>query len=453
MPDTSNLHANSPAAVEPEECFSEILNNFQTFDRSKSSPITTPRKIHSKSLSRTHKAKGLELSKTVPAGHHSHDQSKKSIRTKSTAVTDSLSTDVGDSPTSNETETTEETNKRLETENKRLKRLLRARERHSSKDGSTARTHKSESDIIKLTEKAKSFKHQFKDERRKSMRMTKHLEAHTVEIEGLQRELTKSLDTIDALEKDSTTDRAQLLKLTNELEEWRKKDAKTPAVKRLESELRQRNDELELTLEMLEAKVERIVLLENELRATKRRLHEVQQMEIGQTGSLQGSLSSLDLEESRAECRRLQRQNTMLKLLFEEINERRASADEAESIDSLLHRVALEIGGSASAPEAGGVPNGACTQDDFAKDSPGNPFSTPDCSPVRDYPSPDDDPSASEPSTDASSARAEKLFQREIERFSLQDSNSSFPKARRKLSPRSPQHFMEDTEWINPYDL
>lgn len=44
------------------------------------------------------------------------------------------------------------------------------------------------------------------------MQMGKNLEAHHIQIEGLQRELAKALDTVDDLEKDQTADRAQLLK-------------------------------------------------------------------------------------------------------------------------------------------------------------------------------------------------------------------------------------------------
>jgi DNA repair exonuclease SbcCD ATPase subunit len=424
----------------PEERYSEILNQFNSFNPAESSPIT-PRKGLA-NMKRTDKSRivsprSLGLSKAPGTASHRH--SKKSVRSKSTAVTGSLSTDPDDSPASKDSKSTEEVNKHLARENKRLKRMLKALERHS--DGSASSTHKhksvkSEPDVMKLSEKAKAFKHQFKDERRKAMQMGKNLEAHHIEIEGLQRELAKALDTVDDLEKDQTSDRAQLLKLTNELEEWRKNDAKTPSVKRLESELRQRNDELEMTLEMLEAKVERIVLLEKELQATKRRLQEFYLMEADQNSSLEGSQSPLDLEESRKECRRLKRQNMMLKLLVEELEENRTS-DEGEDIDGIFHKVAVEL-------------NGSVTEQDVSVSSPlaQDRCPTPDnCSPVGKCSSFDD------PSTDASSARAEALFQKEIERFSLQESDST-PLAKSRKCPLSPkQTYIPDSDWIHPHDL
>lgn len=435
---------------EPEERYSEILNNFNSFDR-KSNPIT-PRKAHGRS-SRTDKSQVMTprpLGLTKNPRSNCERESKKSVRSKSTTVTGSLTTDPEDSPVPQGGESPESANKRLEHENRRLKRLLRAKERQSSKDGTAKhKIHKdsrSESDVIKLTEKAKALKLQFKDERRKSMQMNKNLEAHHVEIEGLQRELAKALDTVDNLEKDQAIDRAQLLKLTNEVEEWRKKDAKTPVVKRLEATLMERNDELEMTLEMLETKVERIVLLENELRATKRRLHEMHQMDIEQTSTSQGSESSMDLHETRAECRRLKRQNMMLRLLFEELEESR-TVDEVESIDSLFQKIASELGSPVPSTGTGLDEDGH--GGNFPSQAAGDDFPSPDCSPVGNCPSIPDDPS-----TDASSARAEALFQKEIERFhSLQDSSSSFPKGR-KISPRSPRDYVkDDDDWINPYDL
>ena len=374
---------------------------------------------------------------------------KKSVRSKSTTATGSLSTDPEDSPVSTGSpKSVEEINKQLENENKRLKRMLRDTARHTSRhSGGNARKNQSENSIEKLSEKAKTFKHQYKEERQNSMRMGKDLEAHHNEIEKLQLELAKALDTVDDLEKDQALDRAQLLKLTNELEEWRKRDAKTPAVKRLESEMRQRNDELDVTLEMLERKVERVVHLENELQKTKFRLRQYQKLDNEQDSSLDGShnshalsrslsaLSLMDHEETKAECKRLRRQNLMLKFLFEDLDKSRTN-DGQEGLDALFQRVALEFEGSAAAES-----------EDFniSSQTDQGHCPTPGCSPVRNYFSVDD------PSTDASSARAEALFQREIERFNLEESSSSF--SRGDLSPQPKRSFLNTADLIHPYDL
>ena len=318
--------------------------------------------------------------------------------------------------------------------------MLRAMERKSPAkdgDGSAKKSIKSDTDISKLTEKAKSLKLQYKDDKRKSMQASKNLEACSMEIEALQRELAQALDTIDSLEKDQASDRNQLLKLTNELEQWRKNGGKTPAVKRLESKLRQRNDELEETLGLLESKVQRIVQLENELHVVKRKLQDYHQL--SQHGSFeerQGSLSSMDLQESQAECRRLRRQNMMLKLLFEELEERRTN-DKRDALDLMFQKVATELDGSLSAKNEGV---------NISSDTDQGQCPTPEnCSPVRECPSPIDDPS-----TDASSARAEALLQKEIERFNLEESTSSINRMHK--SPQSPRNYLSE-EWIYPYDL
>lgn len=130
----------------------------------------------------------------------------------------------------------------------------------------------------------------------------------------------------------------------------------------------------------------------------------------------------------------------MLKLLVEELEENRTS-DEGEDIDEIFHKVAVEL-------------NGSATEQDVSVSSPlaQDRCPTPDnCSPVRKCSSFDD------PSTDASSARssarAEALFQKEIERFSLQESNST-PLAKSRKCPLSPkQTYIPDSDWIHPYDL
>ena len=427
----------------PEERVCEILNDFNAFDRTNRSPIS-PRKSLLRATDQSH-AVSLGLPNTSPGNLPHHRHRKKSVRSKSTTVTGSLSTDPEDSPASTGSpKSVEEITKQLENENKRLKSMLRANTaRHTSRQsGGSARKNQSEKSIEKLSEKAKTFKHQYKEERRNSMRMGKDLEAHHNEIEKLQFELAKALDTIDDLERDQALDRAQLLKLTNELEEWRKKDAKTPTVKRLESEMRQRNDELDVTLEMLERKVERVVHLENELQKTKHRLRQYQKLDNEQDYSLDGSqnsyalpgslsaLSLMDHEELKAECKRLKRQNLTLKFLFEDVDKGR-TVDEQEGLDALFQRVALELSGSV-APEEEGF-NVSSQTDQGQCPTPGR-------SPSRNCSSVDD------PSTDASSARAEALFQKEIERFNLEESSPSF--SRGNQSPQPNRSFL-----VHPYDL
>jgi hypothetical protein len=429
----------------PEERVCEILKDFNAFDRTNRSPIS-PRKSLLRATDQSD-AVSLGLPKTSPGNLPHHRHRKKSVRSKSTTVTGSLSTEPEESPASASTGSpkyVEEINKQLENENKRLKRMLRANTaRHTSRQsGGSARKNQSEKSIEKLSEKAKTFKHQYKEERRNSMRMGKDLEAHHNEIEKLQFELAKALDTIDDLEKDQALDRAQLLKLTNELEEWRKKDAKTPTVKRLESEMRQRNDELDVTLEMLERKVERVVHLENELQKTKHRLRQYQKLDNEQDYSLDGShnsyalpgslsaLSLMDHEELKAECKRLKRQNLTLKFLFEDLDKGR-TIDEQEGLDALFQRVAFELSEFVASEEEG---FNVSSQTDQGQ------CPTPGLSPSRNCSSVDD------PSTDASSARAEALFQKEIERFNLEESSPCFSRGNHSTQPN--RSFL-----VHPYDL
>ena len=445
IPRKSSLEDGCPAA--PEERYSEILNEFNSFDRTKSLPVV-PRKERLLRASKVCVMSPRTSEATnAPGGTETcaPGNSKKSIRSKSTTVTTSLSTDLEDSSISKHTKATkEEINNDLAHENKRLKRMLRAMERQISNESARSATNshsaKSDTDIMELRKKTKELKIQCKEEKRKSLQLGKHLDAHQFEIEGLQRELAKSLDKIDEMEKDQASERAQLLKLTNELEEWRKRDAKTPAVKRLESELRQRNDELEMTLEMLESKVQRILHLENELRVSKRQLQKLHDFGSVHSGSLEGSLSSIDLQESRAECRRLRRQNLMLKFLFEELEVSR-TPEERQSLDDLFQKVALECDDGPVSLKEEAVHVSFETNQACQWAIPEN------LSPVSKCPSVDG------PSNDASSARAEALFQKEIERFSgLDNSNSSLNRSR-GIPHQSPREFTSEGDWINPYDL
>jgi hypothetical protein len=182
----------------------------------------------------------------------------------------------------------------------------------------------------------------------KSMQMSKHVEAHHVEIVGLRRELVKALNRAEALERDRESDMHRILKLTDELEEWRQGDG-SPSLTELKSELRQRNSELEVTLELLESKVNKIMELEIQLSETEDKLRMAQYSNAGRTGNEDPQIMSsmlAELRESKAECKKLKRQNIMLMLLFEEQEDNR-NRDRGD-LDSVFQQVASDYFGFSS---------------------------------------------------------------------------------------------------------
>lgn len=327
---------------------------------------------------------------------------------------------------------TKKINVSLISENRRLKRMLRAMERKIPKDStdpidsnknkpiddamkSKEAAERVDQDVTKLNRKVKSLKFKCRDERAKSLQMEKSLEVHQHEIEGLRMELGKALDQVDSLERDRESDQLHLTMLTNELDGWRQGD-KSPSETRLEQALRERNDELESTLELLESKVAKILELETKLQIANQTLRVSQDANILLSNgdgnqsffSVSTSIKSVDLRESQAECRKLKSENLLLKLLFEELYATRK--DDDGDLDSVFQKVA-ELGIISEAQEDVGIWSGLSSIDD-------GQF-VPYQSPTSVVYSISDLPSAS------TSVEAEDLFQKEIERVNFENSSTS----------------------------
>jgi hypothetical protein len=104
-----------------------------------------------------------------------------------------------------------------------------------------------------------------------------------------------------------------------------------------------------MVLELLEAKVQRIVELEIQLQNTKEKLRMAQYTSAEHSGYDEPqSTDSLwvELRESKAECKKLKRQNLMLRLLFEEQEDNR-NRDRGD-LDSVFQQVASDYFGFSS---------------------------------------------------------------------------------------------------------
>lgn len=294
----------------------------------------TLKSAESKALSpRTNKGKTIRSKSTPRTTKYSGSKTKRRDNSKSTALTSSMS---------DESKNITMINEALALENKRLKQMLVAKGKEKKENAEV------ETDVVNLHRKIKLLKIKCKEEKGQTTRMGKHVEAHHTEIAGLRRELTKALDQVDTLERDQGSDRDQILRLTVELEGWRQSGG-SPRAKELESELRRRNNELEMVLELLEAKVQRIVELEIQLQNTKEKLRMAQYTSAEHSGYDEPqSTDSLwvELRESKAECKKLKRQNLMLRLLFEEQEDNR-NRDRGD-LDSVFQQVASDYFGFSS---------------------------------------------------------------------------------------------------------
>jgi hypothetical protein len=335
--------------------YANVLEDFDEYDRSKSSPLgaslgskrrnslqkqqearqMTPKSAESKALTpRTSKLKTIRSKSTPRTTKYDGSKTTKRDNGKSTALA---------SPMSDKSKNVGAVNEALAAENKRLKRRLVAK-------GNDAKecVDEVETDVVKLNRKIKMLEIKCKEEKAQTMQMSKHVEAHHTEIAGLRRELTNSLDQVDTLTRDRESDRDRILKLTEELEGWRQGDG-SPSVKELESELRQRNNELEVVLELLEAKVQKIIELEIQLHETNEKLRMARYTSTERSGYDEPqSTSSLwaELRESKAECKKLKRHNLMLMLLFEEQEDSRNG--DGGDLDSVFQQVASDYFGFSS---------------------------------------------------------------------------------------------------------
>lgn len=342
----SLLHNQKARLISPDSVESKALSprtTKQKIMRSKSTkhdimkaPIVLPVSVKSEELS----PRNSKL-KTIPNQSTNYGSSRSTRQSKSTAVTSSLSDESPGAKSAGAI------NEALAAENRRLKKVLKEMEKQIGKDGGKDAKKSSDevgTDVMKFNRKIKKLETKCKDERMKTMQMSKHVEAHHAEIVGLRRELAKALNQVEALERDRESDMHRVLNLTDELEEWRQGDG-SPSLKELKSELRQRNNELEATLELLESKVHKIVELEIQLRETNDKLRMPQHANAGRIGNEDPqSISSMsaELRESKAECKKLKRQNMMLRLLFQEQEDNRKG--HGGDLDSVSQKVASNFG-------------------------------------------------------------------------------------------------------------
>lgn len=245
----------------------------------------------------------------------------------------------------------------LARENRRLKEALLEMERQLSVSRiDEEHCDEDESDTHKLNRRIKSLKSKRKEEKAKLLQMEKKVKTGSVEIDGLQRELSSSLDTIDEMKKARAADKAQIAKLNKQLRDSHLVN-RSGKEEKLETDLLQRDAELEKTQRVLKSKEERIMELQAELKYTKSQLDgsemrsRSQQSSKGLDESHRGgsSVSSAQLRQIQAECRHLKRENKMLKLLVEELRESSGQNNGEDDLESVLEKIPLELQESASA--------------------------------------------------------------------------------------------------------
>lgn len=259
----------------------------------------------------------------------------------------------------------EQHNVNLESENKRLQKLVL--EYQQNLPSHTPIGHVTSDELInnyfgiadvanigdekliakKLKGKIQSLKAKRREEKIRCMQLQKSVETHSTEIEGLQRELNRSLIDLDELHKDRIHDKSQLAKLGKQLGEAAHRVKQLSArevdqekqINSLEEVVQKQNEELEATLGLLQTKVDRIAQLEYEI---KHRMY-------GNGGfdnmTHQSShVSEKGLKDSQDEVKKLKRQNMMLKLLVEELEEHRKRGDNESDIDSVYLRLPKDLG-------------------------------------------------------------------------------------------------------------
>ena len=397
----------------PEEHYGNLLEAFDTYDRTQQTPPDVTRRA-STSCSLFFRRERAHIIPPEPVDSDSGKKefrfgSKASMRTRSTTLTSSVSSDCGES-IGLEAMETQERNKALLEENSKLKAALLEMEEQIAKSGQKVakkghkRSSEVQADAEKLHHKVKTLKAKVKEEQMNSLKMRKSVDAHRAEIKGLQHELSKALDTIDDLESDLSSDRVQLAKVSKELKELQDSDG-AAAVHRLETELRQRNDDLEVALELLQSKVEHIIELEGAIQEANAKLRRSSIMhsrrdsreEPSTAKSSENSVLSAQLRESQAECKSLKRENMMLQLRLSEQGSHKEVQGEV-GLDSFFRSASCDFGLNSDEREEPVNISDECKRPSMG----GSPVSMGD-----------------------SSAQAELLFQSEIERFHLEDSNSS----------------------------
>jgi chromosome segregation ATPase len=229
-----------------------------------------------------------------------------------------------------------------------------------------------EDSVYKLKGKIKALKAKRRSEKLNLLQMQKNVDTHTAEIAGLQRELNRALTELEELQQERVGDKNKIRELMKQLNAGRRHvtdDTDNNIVKQLKQDLQKRDGELEVTLELLQSKVERIMQLEFELEKGKEKLQKTERRveDLIKRNSVPGtegqSFQSVELISAEAEIKSLRRQNMMLKLVVEELQEaRRRRSDSDIDIDSVFLKLPPEM--QEEIPHSVGLLGSLCLPDE-----------------------------------------------------------------------------------------
>ncbi len=266
-------------------------------------------------------------------------------------------------------------NRALIQENRRLQELVSEYERRtgtrqeslndtansmhgtSSKDLSQVTAEDDDGDgeesVSRLKGKIRSLKAKRRLEKLTLMQMEKTVKTQASEIESLQREFHRTVTELEKADKGRQDDKHKISTLTKQLAdaENRNKHEYVDQITKLKSDLQKRDSELEVSLELLQSKVERIMQLEYDVETGKekllkaeRRVEDIVKGSAGQREPITNSFQSIELISAEAEIKSLRRQNMMLKLVVEELQEaRKRRSDSDIDIDSVFLKLPLDV--------------------------------------------------------------------------------------------------------------
>lgn len=303
-----------------------------------------------------------------------------SVNTNASSTTHGYIMDNNSNATSNSIDL-KVRNRALVSENRRLQELVEDFEKRLLLASGGSQTTATDGEggggggdhsVSKLKAKIKSLKNKRKADKVEILSAKKSVDTHTTEIGTLQRELGKSLQQKDRLESDLKDAQRQLGRMDRQLQQRDQEiyDLRSDTkLSQLEEDLQKRDGELEVTLELLQSKVERIIQLEYEVQQTKDQL----QYSNTNNGDNDHHLptfnhASVELMKVDAECKSLRRQNMMLKLVVEELQEAHKNRSESDiDIDSVFMKLPkdLQLGNHHPDPALGAI----TTSSDFDDES------------------------------------------------------------------------------------
>ena len=112
-----------------------------------------------------------------------------------------------------------------------------------------------EESVTKLKAKIRSLKTKRKHEKLQFIQMEKTVKAHVSEVESLRRELDRTVTELEKAERGRQDDKHKISTLNKQLAD----------VDQLKADLQKRDNELEVTLELLQSKTEYIIQLEHDV--------------------------------------------------------------------------------------------------------------------------------------------------------------------------------------------